>query len=221
MLPTVASAPLGIDSENVPRLPDHLAGGPPMDFFLLTVSARDLTVDGDGYLVAIPCKLPVRPGLNGVEERRGKISHDGALLKHQREGRIVVPDDFPCAAFGTPRQSSEKDARGITRASCTYRVAHRPTQGGPQYHDCWQRYEWQPYPAGTDGEWSRETDAEGYMAFLRDLAAWLDPQPHNLRALSDRLRLEGRVIEIASIKIAGREPAPAAKPTTKRGSAAS
>jgi len=216
MLPTASTAPLGIDSESVPRLPDVRSGGPGMDFFLLTVSARDLAVDSEGYLLAVVCKLLVRPGLNGVEERRGKVSHDGAILKHQRDGRVVVPDDIPCSAFGAARAASEKDARGITRATCTYRSTHRPTEGAPQYHDCWQRYELDEY-----GGWYLETDADGYMAFLRSLAAWLDPQPHHLRALADRLRTEGRIIDPDSIKIAGREPAPAAKPTTKRGSAAS
>ena len=201
MLPTATTAPLSIDSEDVPRLPDHLAGGPPMDFFLFTVSTRDLTVDGDGYLVAIPCKLPVRPGLNGVEERRGKVSHDGAILKHQRAGRVVVPDDFPCVAFGVARASYEKDVRGITRPSCAYRQKHAPTHGAAQYNDCWQRYEQDDF-----GGWYLEVDAEGYRKFLRDVAAWLDPQPHSLRALTERLRLEGRPIEIADIKIAGREP---------------
>jgi len=220
MLPTASTAPIGIDSESVPRLPDVRSGGPGMDFFLLTVSARDLAVDADGYLIAVPCKLLVRPGLNGVEEHRGKVSHDGAILRHQRDGRVIVPDDFACSAFGGQRATSEKDSRGISRPSCTYRIKHLPTEGGPQYYDCWQRYEWQPYPSGSEGEWSHETDADGYMAFLRDLAAWLDPQPHYLRALSDRLRMEGRVIDHTSIKIAGREPA-TGKPTTKRGPVAS
>lgn len=214
MLPAAMTAPLGIDSNEVPRLPDNLSGGPSLDFFLLTVSARDLTVDAGGFLIAVPCRLPVRPGLNGVEERRGKVSHDGAILKHVRAGRVVVPDDFACTAFGRPRPTSEKDHRGITRPCCAYRVSHYPTTGAPQYYDCWQRYE-----QDLGDSWYVEADADGYMQFLRDLAAWLDPQPHHLRALSERLRLEGRVINPADIQIAGREPEKST--TTKRGAAKS
>jgi len=213
MLPSASAsgAPLGIDSDKTPRLPDQTSGASGRDFFLLTVSARDLALDAEGWLVAPICILPVRPGLNGVTERRGKISHDGAILKHQRAGRVVVPDDFPCVAFGEPRPTAAKDERGITRPVCTYRHQHVPTDGGPQYHDCWQRWD-----LDDSGGWYVETDADGYQQFLRDLAAWLNPQPHHLRALAERLRLEGQSVEIADIKIAGNEPESTPETTTPK-----
>lgn len=210
MLPSASAAPLGIDSASTPRLPDQTSGGGPLDFFLLTISVRDLAVDADGYLLAVPCKLLVRPGLHGVEERRGKVSHDHAILLHQREGRVVVPDDFPCRAFGEPRPAEVRDERGIMRPTCTYRVQHRPTEGGPQYHDAWQRYS----DDGAGG-WILDVDPEGYMAFLRDLAAWLDPQPHHLRLLIERLHHEGRSISVSDLRIFGREPEPTPAPAPK------
>lgn len=199
MLPTAGHAPtaaLGPESDRLPRLPDHMSGGPPMDFFLFTFSAKDLTVDAEGYLVAIPCKLLERAGLNGVTSRRGIVHRDGAILKHQKAGRVVLPDDFPVVAF-------DKKIPTVVngRPVCAYRTKHTPDIGKPQYHDCWQKYE-----QDLDGTWYLDVDADGYMKFLRDVAAWLNPQPHHLRALTERLHLEGRRMKADDIKIAGQEP---------------
>lgn len=209
MLPTAGSSPtLGSTSDQIERLPDSTSGGSPKDFFLYTFSAKDLGVDEEGYLVAFPCVLFERPGLNGVTERRGKVSSEGAILKHVKASRVVLPDDFPCTVQGKPRPTMDRDARGVTRPVCTYRVTHYPTVGKPQYHDAWNRYVTDEY-----GDWYLDVDAEGYKQFLRDVAAWLNPQPHYLRRVSERLHLEGRSIKIADIKIAGQEPAkPARKP---------
>lgn len=188
--PSASPAPLDAQSGDVPRLPQS----EPRDFFLFTVSRKDLAVDTDGFLVAVPCKLIARPGLQGTTfyARSARINHDGAILLHQRAGRSVVPDDFPVVSFG--RQVAPRDSAG--RPTCTYRAEHKPTAGGPQYHDVWNRWR-----LDVDGEWTCEVDADGYMQFLRQLAAWLAPEEHRIQAVVDQEHRSGRDVKRDTLKI--------------------
>jgi hypothetical protein len=117
--------------------------------FLLVWAPLRYQLDADGEIIPQLGKMPIEPGINGVNARGG---YAVAKAAQAERGRLVLdPGEHYCTAADTPDGQP-----GYLRAT--------QTAAGPYHHTPWERLE---VHAGQGT--IIEHDPEGYRAWLRAL----------------------------------------------------